>query len=791
MTRPAPSIVAAIAALALAPIAAGQCLEQRIDNPAPAEGAEFGAGVWLEDGTLLVGGVGGLHAYKFDGIGWVLSQTIDGAPGLGTNTDRVDFDGKRIIAGASREAFTFVRQDGRFVLEQRLDQPHPDAYSFGQTVAIEGDIAVVAETDVSDFWVYKREADGWRPIQFVERPAGLIEASTFPRYLYNLEFEDGWLFISASNADRAGVRRAGVVVAYRLQPDGTFANPQVIAAPDPVAIEEIDRPVMRNGVLAVTSRGVDASATDQIVAHTFRLVGDTWVYDHPVRGEGTGDRLYATIALSDDASQMLVSDRDRARAYAFERGSDGRFRQVAQVGAGVGLGYSQAGMASDGRIAFLGAPRFPVDGLSEVGAVAVVDTLCERCTADLTVDGRADTADLLAFLNLYELQDPAADFDGDGVLTPLDLDVFQVALDAGCPPRPTGCQPRVVQTIDDLGPIGDVLVDGDLAYAHSATRGFLVLDVADPTAPELLGSLPASDFASPIAVQDGIAYFAGPAREIVIADVRDPRRPSIINTVVGDDEFFGAVISGDTLAARLAPWGAEFYDLSDLLAPERLTSRGGNDFAGRDGLFFVSTGYELMQGSMAVLGEDLEELVEFPLIGEGLSIALGEDRSTIYTSSWNFRGGPPVGNFLTAFDVTDPARTHQLGRIAGGTRFAMIERNGFLYAADRSGVYVYDVRDPSTMELKHYIPTPARDVALIGHSLWAFGDDASLYVVDVATCLPCRADLDGDGQATLYDVLAFLRLYEAGDPSADFNQDGRLSIVDLLGFQRAVDAGCE
>jgi len=55
---------------------------------------------------------------------------------------------------------------------------------------------------------------------------------------------------------------------------------------------------------------------------------------------------------------------------------------------------------------------------------------------------------------------------------------------------------------------------------------------------------------------------------------------------------------------------------------------------------------------------------------------------------------------------------------------------------------------------------------------------------------PCRADLDGDGDLTLFDFLAFQNLFDAGDPVADFDGDGSLTIFDFLAFQNAFDAGC-
>lgn len=55
----------------------------------------------------------------------------------------------------------------------------------------------------------------------------------------------------------------------------------------------------------------------------------------------------------------------------------------------------------------------------------------------------------------------------------------------------------------------------------------------------------------------------------------------------------------------------------------------------------------------------------------------------------------------------------------------------------------------------------------------------------------CRVDLDGDGELTIFDFLAYQNLFDAGDLAADFDGDGVLTIFDFLAFQNEFDAGCE
>ena len=61
-------------------------------------------------------------------------------------------------------------------------------------------------------------------------------------------------------------------------------------------------------------------------------------------------------------------------------------------------------------------------------------------------------------------------------------------------------------------------------------------------------------------------------------------------------------------------------------------------------------------------------------------------------------------------------------------------------------------------------------------------------VVDASAA--CYADLDGDGQLTVFDFLAFQNAFSSGDAIADCDGDGALSLFDFLCFQNAFSRGC-
>ena len=79
------------------------------------------------------------------------------------------------------------------------------------------------------------------------------------------------------------------------------------------------------------------------------------------------------------------------------------------------------------------------------------------------------------------------------------------------------------------------------------------------------------------------------------------------------------------------------------------------------------------------------------------------------------------------------------------------------------------------------------DLMVGGSGISSFGGGYMVFGRDVG----CRADLDGDGELTLFDFLEFQNLFDTGDPIADFDGDGALTLFDFLAFQNEFDAGCE
>lgn len=59
-----------------------------------------------------------------------------------------------------------------------------------------------------------------------------------------------------------------------------------------------------------------------------------------------------------------------------------------------------------------------------------------------------------------------------------------------------------------------------------------------------------------------------------------------------------------------------------------------------------------------------------------------------------------------------------------------------------------------------------------------------------SSCVACEADLDFDGELTLFDFILFSDLFARGDLRADLDGDGFLTLKDFLAYLILFDRGC-
>ncbi|MEO1008960.1 MAG: GC-type dockerin domain-anchored protein [Planctomycetota bacterium] len=339
----------------------------------------------------------------------------------------------------------------------------------------------------------------------------------------------------------------------------------------------------------------------------------------------------------------------------------------------------------------------------------------------------------------------------------------------------------------------DIAIDGDTGYTVFRTggvqdTGIRVVDLSDPARPASIATLPLADLFGGVAL-DGAMLFAtsgADAPSIVAISVADPTDPRVVGTTPLADPVLEVAARDGLVFAPSTSEGLVVYDATDpgaLVEIATLDVGPANRVALGSGVAYVKVGSSFDDArivavdvsdpaSPAVLSEVTVNgfVNDLEIIGPGVLATVGDDFSII-----------------DATDVESLAVAGTIDQPAGS--FLDLSRQVGVLLASGNGASVYDIHDP-------FAPKPVGRVAIQSTSSVGFlGDsgvittqDGQLVTFNLADC--CPADLDGDGELTLFDLLAFQNAFDAGDPIADFDGDGLLTFFDFLAFQNAFDAGC-
>jgi hypothetical protein len=127
----------------------------------------------------------------------------------------------------------------------------------------------------------------------------------------------------------------------------------------------------------------------------------------------------------------------------------------------------------------------------------------------------------------------------------------------------------------------DLVVQGDLVFAAARALGLLILDVSDGDDPQLIAAIPAQSWARGLGVADRYAYVVGDGFCDVF-DVADPTAPAVVGSVDPLSNFVrdAMVVDGELYVAAMSA-GLEVYALTNPAAPSYLGSVSTGNYAHR------------------------------------------------------------------------------------------------------------------------------------------------------------------------------------------------------------------
>jgi hypothetical protein len=117
-----------------------------------------------------------------------------------------------------------------------------------------------------------------------------------------------------------------------------------------------------------------------------------------------------------------------------------------------------------------------------------------------------------------------------------------------------------------------VALDGNHAYLANSEYGLKIINIADPSAPTLISSLKTPDNAYGVAVGGNHAYIADGESGLQIVDVSDPASPAIVGNLVLGGFVNSVALSGNVAYVTDEDFGLHKVDISDPTHPVLVAS---------------------------------------------------------------------------------------------------------------------------------------------------------------------------------------------------------------------------
>ena len=293
--------------------------------------------------------------------------------------------------------------------------------------------------------------------------------------------------------------------------------------------------------------------------------------------------------------------------------------------------------------------------------------------------------------------------------------------------------PQILAAVDTPGDAQGIAVSGTLACVADGSSGLQVFDVSNPHNPILLGHAATTQKALKVAMIGSMAYVNEDSARVEVIDLSNPTAPVIVGHVLVHGLLTGVVARGVQVYVSIHAiehWrgGVEAIDVSDPGAPTIIGSQStqgfANDIALSEGRVYVPGGFGNWLSIVEIAGGASVTVVGWyasPAWGEGVAV----DGPVAYLAD--------TDSGLVTINVSDPSSPVPIGQVdTPGYALKLAVQDGMAYVADLTGLQLIDVSDPSHPHLEGNLPGAARDVAVSGSFAYVSGSSYGFGVVDVS-----------------------------------------------------------
>lgn len=260
-----------------------------------------------------------------------------------------------------------------------------------------------------------------------------------------------------------------------------------------------------------------------------------------------------------------------------------------------------------------------------------------------------------------------------------------IALGADIDPKPMGAWPGLLRN----GLVLSLTTSNDRLYVADGIAGFHILNIENPTAPELIGSIPPGDQTFDVAAAGDYAFVADGQLGLTVIDISNPTRPTHLRSVWIASNAHHVRLAGEFAYVT----GSRFIKVMDISNPTHPIVAGELDF----GFTATHSGIEFA-GGFGFMGSQ----------GDGFRVLSFED--------------PTTPRLVATVETSGTARATA---ISGNTAFV---------ANGRAGLMVVDITDPTAPVHLTDLDTPgsANDVVVAGEYAFVADWEEQLQVIDVS-----------------------------------------------------------
>ncbi|NER21807.1 MAG: hypothetical protein F6J96_14145 [Symploca sp. SIO1C2] len=251
--------------------------------------------------------------------------------------------------------------------------------------------------------------------------------------------------------------------------------------------------------------------------------------------------------------------------------------------------------------------------------------------------------------------------------------------------------PKILGSIDTHRALRLAIADNK-AYIADWTSGLQIIDVSNVEAPQLLGSFDTPDYAHEVAISDNKAYVADYGSGVQIIDVKDPADPKHLSSFNTPGSALGVLLVGNTAYVADGKSGLQILDVSHPNAPTLLGSFDTPGVAYKvaiaDNIAYVADEEYGLQIIDVSNSEAPKLLGSFDTPGIALGVTIAGNR--VYVAD-GYSG-------LQIIDVTNPNAPTLLSNVdTPGYALGVVIADNKVYITDLSGLHIINVDEEKTV----------------------------------------------------------------------------------------------